>query len=117
MKLIIAIFAVLLSLIIFSNSSFADDYTVINKSGTTVTNIFVSNTGTTDWSRLPVSNSINNGDVFTFNFQSGTEECTFILKFTDSNGQEYLMNEINLCETNEIILTTNESINVPMLIK
>ncbi|MBZ0203014.1 MAG: hypothetical protein IT281_01520 [Ignavibacteria bacterium] len=107
--------AVLFLFVFIGSTVYSGEYNLVNKSGTTVTGIYVLGSGSPSWSRLPVTSSINNGEKVTFDFQAGAENCVYSLKFTDTNGKEYFMDNINICETSEIILAVNEAESVPKI--
>jgi hypothetical protein len=95
------------------NTAFSGDYSLVNKSGTAVTGVYVSSPGSSVWNRLPLPGTIGNGDKVLLSIQPSSDECTYSIKFTDSNGQEYLMDNVNICDVKEIILTANRSESVP----
>lgn len=88
--------------------------TVLNKSGVNVTSITVSQEGDFAGSQT-FSNRVQNGEKFTINFNANTDNCVYNVNFTDDKGNVYTMSSVELCNSNEIILTSNKADEVQQI--
>ena len=89
---------------------------VINKSGVNVTNITISLKGDNIGAQS-FSERLQNGEKVTINFDANSEDCLFIVNFTDDKGNRYTMNSVELCNSNEIILSSNKADEVPQIFR
>lgn len=94
--------------------SFADskDITIINKSGVNVISITISSTGDVSGSQT-FSSSIGDGQKSLIGFEVTGEQCLYEVRFTGQDGKQYLMTDVELCNSTEIILETNKADEVP----
>jgi len=89
------------------HSAFADvrDFTLINGSRTTITNLYVSPTSHDSWGRDWLGSSVlaPNRSV-TLNFYSDVNpgECLYDLRIRSSDGGDTLRNRVNLCTTSSL---------------
>ena len=88
------------------------DITVINKSGVNVTSITISSIGDASGSQT-FSSSIPDGHQSSIGFELLNEQCLFEVRFTGQDGKQYLMSDVELCGSTEIILVTNKADEVP----
>ena len=110
MKLIAASVFLLFFTITMNNIVFSGERTVVNKSGDNVTGLMVTPAGTTGWNSV-YQGSFSNGQKMSFNYDETSGNCVVNVKFTNSTGKEFILENIDLCAANEIILSTPESIN------
>src|SRR5450759_4819209 len=85
---------------------------IANKTGETVTTVYVSPAGTNSW-----GNSINTKDkllsneTFQFTQMVDNTKCAYDLKFTGDEGKEYMMTNLNLCTGGTILLAKTSNID------
>jgi hypothetical protein len=100
----------MISLAVFAHTAAAGDYSIVNKSEVIVTSVSVSEYGSGSWNTIVSSARILKGEMISVYLESSSEKCNYELKFIDENGKEYRINDISLCGSNEIVLTTNSSV-------
>ncbi|MBE2228053.1 MAG: hypothetical protein IAE93_11935 [Ignavibacteria bacterium] len=111
MKLIASSFFLLLFALTTSNVVISGERTVVNKSGENVTGLMVAPAGTNSWNSV-YQGSFTNGHKMSFSYEETSGNCVVNVKFINGNGKEYLLENIDLCASSEIVLTTTESTNV-----
>ncbi len=82
--------------------SLAGEITIINKSGSAVSSVMISKSGSSVW--FYVAAGIGKDGKVTFTFDDAASECCFDIRFIDQGGKSYEMGSINLCVTTEISL-------------
>jgi hypothetical protein len=81
------------------------DFTLINKTGLTIDELYVSPTATNDWEEdiLGVDTLANGGKV-DITFAPDTAHCSYDVKIVDEDGDAVVWTKIDLCKAEEITL-------------
>jgi hypothetical protein len=88
-------------------NAYSGDYTLVNKSGISVSSVQFSEASSNSWNSIGVN--LSDGQKLTLTFDTPSENCVYNLKFTDNTGKEYIMDAVDLCGQTEIILSTSNS--------
>jgi len=97
-----AAYLLLLLLLLMTIPSLAGDRTIINKSGSAVTSVMISPSGSSNW--IYISTGMAAEGKFMFTLEDNAFVCSYELKFTDDKGKEYFMGSIDICSEFEITL-------------
>ena len=97
------------------------DYSIVNKSGVKVTNISIAKSGDSFVNASNYSQSISDNQTVSISFDRGSnneQTCSYDVKFTDDRGQSYIMEGIDLCGSDIIVLQTGtvKADEVPQII-
>lgn len=98
-------------LIIVANASAQQSRTfkVINKSGIAVTSVRLASNDTYEWGlSLTTMDKVLNDKSFDFVQKIDTARCVYDFKFTGEDGKDYIIENVNLCSSKEIILAIPE---------
>ncbi len=92
-----------------TNSSFAQlssTYTIVNKSGVTVKAVYYTPAGANNWSdNISTLDKIGLNEGFQYGFDGiDKDHCAIDLKFVDSSGKDWMMNNVSLCSASIITL-------------
>ena len=109
MKRTLVIALILAGYFALTNSSFAQlssTYTVVNKSGVTVKAVYFTPTGANAWSdNISTVDKIGLNEGFQYGFDGiDKDHCTIDLKFVDTDGKDWMMNNVSLCSASVITL-------------
>ena len=78
---------------------------VANKTGETVTTVYVSPAGTNSWgTSINTKDKLLSGEMLQYTQKIDNTKCTYDLKFTLDDGKEYIMPNLNLCTGGTILL-------------
>jgi hypothetical protein len=105
-KLSITIF---LLIAVFQASTFADiqDFTVINKTGSAITHLYVSHASENNWgSDLLSGKELSDGESVLIKFSGYGDKCNFDIKITDNNGKAWVLYNVDLCTLHDITFTS-----------
>lgn len=80
------------------------DFEIVNKTGKTISGIYVSKTSTTDWEEnLLEKDTLKNGETFDVSFEK-EKSCKWDMLIVHSNGDKAVFAEMNLCEISKVTL-------------
>ncbi len=84
------------------------DFTLINKTGFAIDQVYVSESSKSDWEDDVLgSEQLPNGQSKKITFNGyGTKVCKFDIKIVDPKGTGWTVEEVNLCETNQVTFKT-----------
>jgi len=92
------------SMAVFAASG-EQDFVLINKTGLTIDEFYVSPTTTNDWEEDVLGvDVLKNGEHVTIKFSRDTTACQWDLKIVDEEGDAVVWTNINLCKAEEITL-------------
>ena len=97
-----AAYLMLLLLLLMTIPSLAGDRTIINKSGSAVTSVMISPSGSSNW--IYISTGMAAEGKFMFTLEDNAFVCSYELKFTDDKGKEYCRGLIDQCSELELKL-------------
>jgi hypothetical protein len=81
------------------------DFTLRNRTGYTIDQVFVSAVDTDDWEEDVLGrDTLGDGEAWDIEFSRAEDACKFDLKVIYSDGEEAEWGNINLCATSEISL-------------
>ena len=88
-------------------------YTVINKSGLSVTSIYLRESGAAKWGDniYTEDNKLKNNSGFQFTQETSSASCSYDVKFVCDNGKEYVLQNLDLCKIAGITLKTDAQTN------
>jgi hypothetical protein len=103
-----------LSSAILYNFTFQPDtknYTIVNKSGVTITSVYISPAGANKWSDniCPSESKIKNNQGFQYGIDVDKDNCNYDIKCTGEDGKDYILKNVNLCSGYVITLTKSET--------
>jgi hypothetical protein len=106
------VFALLFLLTIIAGSSKAQsnqDFSITNSTGMISIDVFISPDDANDWgSDVIPKDMILDGETFNFSFTGvAPDKCTWDIMFTAENGVKYYMQNVDLCNTVSITLTSH----------
>src|SRR5512146_411828 len=105
MKNILAVLVLSFALLSTAYSQNKHEYTITNKSGVTVTGIYASVAGKNSWgSNLITKGKIKNGGAYKIEVPVDASNCTWDIKYHDSKGKDYVMKNVNLCNSTALNL-------------
>jgi hypothetical protein len=114
-KILLSIFVISsLAVIIAFNTN--GNYTVVNKTDLDITTISISPSGDNFSGSESFSTTIPKGESFSIDYSTKSDICSYDVKFKDNNGQEFIVNDVELCSNNVIILATNKAETVPQVL-
>jgi len=93
---------IIILLLITAISSLAGERTIIKKSGSSVTSVMISPSGSSNW--IHISTGMAAEGKLLFTFEENALESSYDLKFTDDKGKKYFMDLIDMCSTFETTL-------------
>ena len=89
-------------------SAGTQDFTLVNKTGVTINNLYISESTKDDWEEDVLGeDQLASGESMTITF-SGHESCTWDLMVKDEDGEGVFWRGIDLCETAKVILTCDK---------
>lgn len=81
------------------------DFTLINKTGVTITELYVSPTNVNDWEEDVLGRDVlKNGERVDIQFSRGENTCKWDLKMVDEDDDEGIWKNLDLCKINEITI-------------
>ena len=81
------------------------DFTLINKTGLVIDQVYVSPTSINDWEEDVLGqDTLPNGDKVHITFSRDTKECLWDLKIVDEDDDEVVWTKLDLCAAEEITL-------------
>ena len=92
----------------FAAPSFAgaQDFTIINKTGMTFQEVYVEASDAEEWGEDVLGEeALPNGGEFEVAFEGYGKECKFDIMLVDSKGTEWTVEQLDLCEIHEFVLT------------
>jgi hypothetical protein len=105
----------ILFLALFIGFTVSGNISVINKSGVNITKVIISPTGDNAGNSTTFSRSISKEQSISIDFAVNPDVCQYDVRFTDDKGREYLMSDVELCGSSEIILVSNKADEVPQI--
>jgi hypothetical protein len=85
---------------------FQDDYAVINKTGLTITHLYLSPNKDDKWGDdILEKDVLADGEECGIEFDEDDEECAWDIKVTDSKGAEWTVTNVDLCKYTKITFT------------
>lgn len=83
------------------------DITVINKSGKPITELYISPADSDDWEEDVLGvDVLADGEKVEISFAGyKNEQCVFDILARNANGDEWLLTDLNLCETFTVTIT------------
>lgn len=104
MKQLGILIASLCFLALSQNSVYSGDYKLINKTGSSISGIYISSSGSDTW--LAIGSTMTSGQNISFTFDAVEQNCQYKIKFTDNKGIENIIESIDMCSVSEIILSS-----------
>jgi hypothetical protein len=87
----------------------AKKFTLINKSGMTITAVYISPAGANKWSdNLDTYGKVTNKSGFLFDQDVDNTSCNYDIKYTTEDGKDYTMTNVDLCKAAAITLINAE---------
>jgi hypothetical protein len=81
------------------------DFTLVNKTGLTVMEVYLSPTSSDDWEEDVLGEDVlKTGAKVAIKFGSSETECNWDLKVVDEDDDDIVWTKLNLCTANEITL-------------
>jgi hypothetical protein len=81
------------------------DFTLVNKTGLTIMEVYLSPTTTDEWEEDVLgADVLKSGGKVAIKFGSSETECNWDLKIVDEDDDEVEWSKLNLCTANEITL-------------
>jgi hypothetical protein len=109
MKKTLFLFGIVMSFLLISQKSNAQgmqDFTITNNTGMILIDVFISPDNTNEWGNDVIPKDlILDGETFIFKFSVDEQHCVWDIMFTADNGIKYYMQDVNLCNTINIILS------------
>ena len=100
--------AIAVGLLAFAPTAFAadQDFTVVNRTGYQIDDIWVSPASSSNWGRelMGRGNVLDDGDSYDISFGRNTSSCHFDMKVKYHDEDEATWNNLNLCEISKISL-------------
>lgn len=89
-------------------SAGTQDFTLVNKTGVTINNLYVSETTKDDWEEDVLGDAVlEEGESVEITF-SGKKACTWDLMVKDEEGDAMYWRKIDLCEVSKVVLHCNK---------
>ena len=102
---VIATFALFLMLVPNAFGQGAQDFTLVNKTGLTISELYVGPSSSNDWGEdILGQDTLDDGDSTEIIFNPRTRSAKWDLRIVDENGKAYSWYNINLLEISEITL-------------
>lgn len=100
---------ILLAALLATSGVWADDardITVVNKSGKPIMELYISPSETDDWEEDVLGvDVLESGESVKIHFAGPVDTCLYDILATNAEGDEWLLPEVNLCETFTINIT------------
>jgi len=81
------------------------DFTLINKTGLTIDELYVSPTSVNDWEEDVLGvDTLANGAKIDIKFSRKESVCSWDMKIVDEDGDEVVWTKLDLCKAEEITL-------------
>jgi hypothetical protein len=81
------------------------DFTLVNKTGYSINEVYVSSAASNDWEEDIMGRDIlANGERVNIEFERGAKGCKWDLKVTYDDGEEAMWESFDLCSISEVIL-------------
>jgi hypothetical protein len=81
------------------------DFTLVNKTGLTIVELYLSTTTTDDWEEDVLgADVLKTGEKLDIKFSSSETQCNWDLKIVDEDEDDVIWTKLNLCTANEITL-------------
>ncbi|RPI13562.1 MAG: hypothetical protein EHM58_18215 [Ignavibacteriae bacterium] len=103
------IFTIFIIFALFSAKIYADiqDFTVINKTGSAISSLYVSHASEDKWgSNLLGVKALADGESVLIKFSGYGDKCNFDIKITDKNGKAWVLYNVDLCTLHDITFTS-----------
>lgn len=85
------------------------DFTLVNKTGYEIDQVYVSSAHTTDWEEDVLGqDTLGNGERVNIHFSRGTKGCSFDLRVVYTDESEAIWENIDLCTTEKITIRWNK---------
>jgi hypothetical protein len=83
-----------------------DDYAVINKTGMTITHLYLSPTKDDKWGDdILEKDVLADGEECGIEFDKDDDECAYDIKIIDSKKQEWTVTNVDLCKYTKVTFT------------
>jgi hypothetical protein len=83
-----------------------DDYGVINKTGMTITHLYLSPSKDEEWGEdILEQDVLANGEECGIEFDKDDEECAYDIKVIDSKNQPWIVTNVDLCKYTKVTFT------------
>ena len=101
------IFFALIASAILSSSAYPQNVKnlkFINKTGMTVTRVFMSPHNAAKWSgNLLTAGRIASNDAYQVGIPTGTKNCSWDFRVYDDKNKEYLVSNVNICDMSSVV--------------
>lgn len=105
LTVLVAIFALSMMLIPKAFAQAAQDFTLVNKTGLTISELYVGPSSTDDWGTdILGDGTLDDGKSKDIKFSPRTRSAKWDLRIVDENGKSHDWYEINLLEISQITL-------------
>lgn len=85
------------------------DFVLVNQTGTTINNLFISETSKDDWEEDVLGEDVlEDGESVQISF-SGKQACSWDLMVKDEDGEGVYWRKINLCEVAKVVLHCDDT--------
>jgi len=86
-----------------------DDYGVINKTGMTITHLYLSPTNDAKWGAdILEKDVLADGEECGIEFDKDDEECAYDIKITDDKAQDWTVTNVDLCKFTKVTFTVTK---------
>lgn len=86
-------------------SAARQDFTLVNQTGLTISELYVSSSATTDWEEDVLGRDVlAHGESVKITFDKRERECLYDIKTVDEDGDELMWTEIDLCRASRVTL-------------
>jgi hypothetical protein len=92
-----------------ATSAVQDDYGVINKTGMTITHLYLSPSKDDQWGAdILEKDVLADGEECGIEFDKDDEECFYDIKITDSKEQDWTVTNVDLCKFTKVTFTVTK---------
>ncbi len=97
-----AVFVLFVATMLFAG---AQDFTIQNSTGQTITHLYISSTSTSQWGRdILGAGVLPDGQSRHITFSGFGNQCTFDIKARTADGEDHTMMNQNLCEITDLTM-------------
>ena len=89
------------------------DFVLVNKTGLTVYEFYVSSSKTNDWEEDVLGQDVlEHGQSVTIRFTAAEKQCLYDMKTVDEDGDELFWTGINLCKASKVTLKPKAMVEI-----
>ena len=110
MKEFLLLLALVCAPLLVATSAHADnlDFTLVNKTGYVINEVYVSSVSTKDWEEDVMGRDIlERNDSVHIQFEKGSKGCYWDMLVIYDDGEEVICDNLNLCTTSRVLLKYN----------